>query len=109
MFRGMTLGGSSAINGMIYIRGNRRDFDRWEDLGNPRWSYENVLPYFKKSEDHARGANTYHGSGGPLRVRGLIGPTPAAHAFIEAAQELGFRGPSLGLQRQETGGRGRFL
>jgi choline dehydrogenase len=91
--RGKVLGGSSSINAMVYIRGNRRDFDRWSDLGCHGWSYQEVLPYFKKSENHWRGASEYHGSGGPLDVRANPAPTEAAFAFCDAAVELGYEGP----------------
>ncbi|KAK7874207.1 hypothetical protein R5R35_006251 [Gryllus longicercus] len=66
--RGRVLGGSSAINAMLYVRGNRADYDRWAQLGNPGWSYEEVLPYFKKSEDSPSEDARLHGRGGPLRV-----------------------------------------
>ena len=66
--RGKVLGGSSNINGMIYIRGNRRDFDRWEAAGNAGWGYESVLPYFRRAEGNDRGADHYHGADGPLAV-----------------------------------------
>lgn len=66
--RGKVLGGSSAINSMIYIRGNKKDYDEWADLGNKGWSYDEVLPYFKKSENHVNGNSTYHGGNGPLGV-----------------------------------------
>lgn len=69
--RGKVLGGSSSINAMVYIRGNRRDYDHWQALGNPGWSYADVLPYFKKAENEERGASEYHGSGGPLNVADL--------------------------------------
>jgi choline dehydrogenase len=67
--RGKVLGGSSSINGLIYLRGQREDYDIWGQLGNPGWSFDDVLPYFKKSEDHQRGANEFHGAGGGLAVR----------------------------------------
>ena len=62
------LGGSSAINGLVYIRGQKEDFDHWRQLGNPGWSFEDVLPYFKRAEDQQRGADEFHGTGGPLAV-----------------------------------------
>ena len=64
--RGRTLGGSSAINGLIYIRGQREDYDHWAALGNPGWGYDDVLPYFRKLEHNVRGANEWHGADGPL-------------------------------------------
>jgi choline dehydrogenase-like flavoprotein len=69
--RGKVLGGSSAINGLIYIRGQAADFDQWRQLGNVGWSYEDVLPYFRKAEDNERGADAFHGAGGPLGVSDL--------------------------------------
>jgi choline dehydrogenase-like flavoprotein len=69
--RGKVLGGSSSINGLIYIRGQKQDFDLWRQLGNTGWSYDDVLPYFRKSEDQERGADDYHGKGGPLAVSDL--------------------------------------
>jgi choline dehydrogenase len=91
--RGKVLGGCSSIHAMIYVRGNRRDFDHWNFLGNEGWSYEDVLPLFKRSEDHWRGASAYHGTGGPLQVRPNPRPTAAAAAFVAAAVERGFGGP----------------
>src|SRR6266705_6199524 len=64
--RGKVLGGSSSINGLLYIRGQPEDYDHWRDLGNPGWGFADVLPYFKKSEDQVRGADVWHGAGGPL-------------------------------------------
>jgi choline dehydrogenase len=88
--RGKTLGGSSSINGLIYIRGQSQDFDLWRQLGNAGWSYDDVLPYFKKAEDQERGANDFHGKGGPLGVSDLKTDHPLHDAFVEAAQEAGY-------------------
>ena len=71
--RGKTLGGSSSINGMLYIRGQSNDYNYWRQLGNVGWSWEDVLPYFKKSEDFQYGENEFHGSGGPLSVEKIRG------------------------------------
>ena len=68
--RGKVLGGSSSLNGLLYVRGQREDYDRWVSLGNPGWGYADVLPYFMKSEDQERGASEYHGVGGPLHHAG---------------------------------------
>jgi choline dehydrogenase len=89
--RGKVLGGSSAINAMIYTRGHPSDYDHWRALGNPGWSFAEVLPYFKKAEHQARGASAYHGVGGPLNVADLRCTNPLSHAFIAAGVELGFR------------------
>jgi choline dehydrogenase len=88
--RGKTLGGSSSINGLIYIRGQSHDFDHWRQLGNAGWSYDDVLPYFRKAEHQERGADTWHGTGGPLCVSDLKTDHPLHDAFIEAAKELGY-------------------
>lgn len=93
VLQGKVLGGSTATNGRIYIRGNRRDYDHWNYLGNEGWSYSDVLPYFKKSEDYEGGESEFHGVGGPLSIRDLPQATSAAQAFVEAAMELGFKGP----------------
>ena len=66
--RGRVLGGCSSINGMIYMRGQRADYDHWQALGNPGWCWDDVLPYFKRSEDHHAGATEMHGAGGEWRV-----------------------------------------
>lgn len=87
--RGKTLGGTSSINAMIYMRGNAWDYDHWAELGNEGWSYEEVLPYFKKSEHQERGANAYHGTGGPLNVADHASPNPLSQAFVRAAQTVG--------------------
>jgi len=87
--RGKVLGGSSAVNAMIYIRGNRHDFDGWAKLGNRGWSYDEVLPYFKKSETYHGPFSPYHGDNGPLSVIDMQTPATSSHAFIEAAALLG--------------------
>lgn len=86
--RGRGLGGSSAINAMVYIRGHKWDYDNWAALGCDGWSYDDVLPVFKRCEDNARGANPYHGAGGPLSVMDQSWPQAGSLAFIEAAAEL---------------------
>ncbi|RNL65553.1 GMC family oxidoreductase [Zhongshania marina] len=87
--RGKGLGGSSAINGTLYVRGNANDYDEWAAMGNEGWSYKDVLPYFKKSEDNVNGANEYHGVGGPLRVSDRGYEHHSHQLFIDAAAELG--------------------
>ncbi|MBK8175669.1 MAG: GMC family oxidoreductase N-terminal domain-containing protein [Rhodospirillales bacterium] len=87
--RGKVLGGCSAVNAMIYIRGNRRDFDTWSALGNRGWSYDEVLHYFKKSERYHGPASPYHGDRGPLPIIDYRTPSAVGHAFIEAAATLG--------------------
>ncbi|MFP5307476.1 MAG: GMC family oxidoreductase [Gammaproteobacteria bacterium] len=88
--RGRVLGGSSSINGLVYVRGQREDFDAWRDAGNVGWGYDDVLPYFIRSEDQQRGANPYHGVGGPQAVSDQTEPHPLCDAFIAAAQECGY-------------------
>lgn len=88
--RGKVLGGSSAINGMIYIRGNRRDFDRWAAAGNDGWGYDQVLPYFLRAEGNSRGGSEFHGAEGPLAVDDNPALDPRSEAFLEAAKELGY-------------------
>jgi choline dehydrogenase len=87
--RGKVLGGSSSINGMVYIRGQAEDFDHWRQLGNTGWSFDDVLPYFKRSEHQVRGADAFHGTGGPLCVSD-VEHHPICEAFIESAVALGF-------------------
>ena len=87
--RGKVLGGSSSINGLLYIRGQKEDYDLWRQLGNTGWSYEDVLPYFVRSEDQERGADDYHGVGGPLAVSDMRIRRELCDKFIEAAGELG--------------------
>lgn len=86
--RGRGLGGSSAINAMIYIRGNRWDYDNWAALGCTGWAYDDVLPWFKRSEDNERGADDYHGDNGPLRVSEQHWANAGSLAFVEAAAQL---------------------
>jgi len=88
--RGKVLGGSSSINGLIYIRGQKQDYDLWRQLGNTGWSYDDVLPYFRKSEDQEHGANEFHGAGGPLAVSDLRTEHRLHDAFVEAAKEAGY-------------------
>ncbi len=98
--RGRTLGGSSSINAMVYIRGNRADYDGWRDMGCSGWGYDDLLPYFKLSEDNERGESEYHGVGGPLAVREGSNPNPMMDAVVQAGIEAGlpanddFNGPS---------------
>ncbi|MBS4102980.1 GMC family oxidoreductase [Tsukamurella paurometabola] len=82
--RGKMLGGCSAQNAMMYIRGNRHDFDSWADGGAKGWSYDEVLPYFKRSESNSRGADAYHGADGPLSIEDLRSPNPLSQRILEA-------------------------
>ncbi len=86
--RGKGLGGSSAINAMVYIRGHKWDYDHWASLGNTGWSYADVLPYFKKSENNTEFDGEYHGKGGPLNVTKLQSDNPIQDVFLEGAREL---------------------
>ncbi|XP_050520136.1 glucose dehydrogenase [FAD, quinone] [Daktulosphaira vitifoliae] len=92
--RGKVIGGSSVLNTMLYVRGNRRDFDNWAAMGNPGWSFEEVLPYFKKSQDQRNpylAKNTrYHGTGGYLTVQDSPWNTPLGLAFLQAGEEMGY-------------------
>ena len=89
--RGKTLGGSSSINGMLYIRGQSNDYNYWRQLGNVGWSWEDVLPYFKKSEDFQFGENEYHGAGGPIKVEKIRATFKVLDLFLKAADEFGYR------------------
>jgi len=88
--RGKVMGGSSSINAMIYARGHARDYDDWAAQGNPGWSFAEVLPYFKRSEHNERGADDWHGQGGPLNVMDLRSPNPVLPHFLKAGQEAGY-------------------
>ena len=103
--RGKTLGGSSSINGLIYIRGQREDYEQWASLGNEGWGYDDVLPYFIKSERNQRGADAYHGGDGPLSVSDIGAKHALIEAFIAGAGELGVqRTDDFNGARQEGAG-----
>jgi len=103
--RGKVLGGSSSINGLLYIRGQHQDFDHWRQLGNTGWAFADVLPYFRRAEDQERGADALHGVGGPLAVSNVCEPHPLCEAFIAAAQQAGFpRNDDFNGPRQEGAG-----
>ncbi|MGB1581073.1 MAG: GMC family oxidoreductase, partial [Nevskiales bacterium] len=87
--RGKTLGGSSSVNAMLYVRGHPWDYDHWASLGNRGWSYNEVLPYFRKSENNENIHNDYHGQGGPLNVMNLRSPGQLNQLFIQACEEQG--------------------
>jgi choline dehydrogenase len=87
--RGKVLGGSSAINGHLYVRGQARDYDTWAQLGNRGWSYDDVLPYFRKSEDRSTGPDKFHGRDGPQHVSDIRERHPICEAFIAGAEEIG--------------------
>ncbi|MBO9395860.1 choline dehydrogenase [Shimia sp. R9_2] len=89
--RGKALGGSSAINAMLYVRGQRQDYDEWANLGCEGWDWDSILPYFKKSENNERGADDVHGNGGPLQVSDQKEARPITADFVEAARQLQFR------------------
>lgn len=98
--RGKVLGGSSSINGLLYIRGQPEDFDHWRQLGNTGWSFADVLPYFRRAEDQQRGEDAWHGVGGPLAVSDVCEPHPLCEAFVAAVEQAGlprnddFNGPT---------------
>ncbi len=89
--RGKVLGGSSSINGMVYIRGQHEDFDLWRQLGNPGWAAADVLPYFRRAEHQTRGEDAYHATGGPLCVSDVQEGHPLCEAFIKACAEAGHK------------------
>jgi choline dehydrogenase-like flavoprotein len=105
--RGRVIGGSGSINAMIYLRGNRADYDEWAELGCEGWSYDDVLPYFKRAEDNERGADAFHGVGGPLAVSDSRSMHPLVDTMLEAAVQAGHELiPDLNVDRPE--GVGRF-
>ncbi|XP_017797975.1 PREDICTED: glucose dehydrogenase [FAD, quinone] [Habropoda laboriosa] len=101
--RGKVLGGSSVLNAMVYVRGNRRDYDNWARLGNEGWSYDEVLPYFLKSEDNRNpylARTPYHNTGGYLTVQEAPWRTPLSIAFLQAGQELGYENRDINGKEQ---------
>jgi choline dehydrogenase len=103
--RGKMLGGSSSMNAMIFIRGNRLDYDHWASLGNQGWAFDDVLPYFKKSQMQQRGASEYHGASGPLHTSDLRWVNPLTRAFLAAAEELGVQAnPDFNAASQDGAG-----
>jgi len=102
--RGKVLGGSSVLNTMLYIRGNRRDYDLWESFGNPGWGYEDVLPYFKKSEDqrnpYLANDTKYHSTGGYFTVQDAPWNTPLGIALVEAGVEMGYEHRDINGEKQ---------
>ena len=87
--RGKVLGGSSSLNAMVYIRGQHEDYNHWAAQGNPGWSWDDVLPYFKRSEHNERGADDFHATGGPLNVMDLRSPNRFGELFVQAAEQAG--------------------
>ena len=105
--RGRGLGGSSLINAMLYVRGHKADYDGWAELGCQGWSWEEVLPYFRKSECHENGADDIHGADGPLHVARQRSPRPISEAFVEAAKERGYT-PTDDFNRGDNEGVGLY-
>jgi choline dehydrogenase-like flavoprotein len=100
--RGKVLGGSSSVNAMIYARGHRADYDHWAAQGNPGWAFDDVLPYFKRAEHNERGADAFHGTGGPLNVMDLRSPNRFARVFVDAGVQAGYpENPDFNGARQE--------
>jgi len=100
--RGKVLGGTSSVNGMVYTRGVPSDYDRWRQMGCTGWAWDDVLPYFRKAEDNERGADAYHGVGGPQRVEDRRPDWPLVRSFLDAAREAGLpANPDLNGERQE--------
>ena len=93
--RGRVLGGCSSINGLIFIRGQKEDYDHWAALGNAGWGWDDVLPYFSKSEDNQRGASEYHGADGPLAASDIAARHELIEAFIAARPSSAFRATTI--------------
>ena len=89
--RGKVLGGSSSLNGLLYVRGQPQDYDRWRQMGNAGWGWEDVLPLFKRAENNERGADAYHGDEGPLSVSNMRIQRPITDAWVAAAQAAGYK------------------
>lgn len=107
--QGKVLGGGSAVNGMIHVRGSKHDYNYWNYLGNEGWGYDQVLPYFKKLEDYEGGESEFHGVGGPINVVKHKNLSPVAHSFIEAAVELGYHEPPWDFNgAKQEGGVGSY-
>ncbi len=107
--RGKTLGGSSAINAMVYVRGHASDYDHWAALGNSGWSWRDMLPYFRKSETNERGADPYHGDKGPLRVTDARNEYRLNDCFLKAAAQAGYPlNPDFNGAEQEGAGYFQF-
>src|ERR1700686_4314908 len=103
--RGKVLGGSSSINGLLYVRGQHEDYDRWRQRGNAGWGFDDVLPYFRKAENQQRGADKYHGAGGPLPVSDWRHADPLSEAFVVAAAQTGIpTNPDFNGASQEGAG-----
>lgn len=101
--RGKVLGGSSVLNYMVYVRGNRRDYEKWEALGNEGWSYRNVLPYFKKSEDNQNAtfsSTKFHSAGGFLTISDPPYQTPLLNVFLEAGREMRYEEVDINAEIQ---------
>lgn len=101
--RGRVMGGSSVLNYMLYVRGNKKDYDRWESLGNPGWGYRDALYYFKKSEDNKNpylARTPYHSTGGYLTVSEAPYHTPLVASFIEGGQQLGYANRDINGEHQ---------
>ena len=114
--RGKVLGGTSSINGMVYMRGTPSDYDNWRQRGCEGWDWENVLPFFKKAENQERGADEFHGTGGPLNVSNPV-RSPLGDAMVQAAVQAGvpvnddFNGPrqeGVGYYQTTTSNRRRW-
>ncbi|GAB2745283.1 FAD-dependent oxidoreductase [Melaminivora jejuensis] len=103
--RGKVLGGSSSVNAMIYARGHAGDYDHWRDAGNPGWGWSDVLPWFRRAEHNERGADDWHGTGGPLNVADLLAPHRISRDFVEAGVQAGYaRNPDFnGAQLEGVG------
>ena len=105
--RGKVLGGSSSINGLLYVRGQHEDYDRWRQHGNSGWGFDDVLPYFKKAEDQQRGADDFHGAGGPLPVSDLAARRSALRGLHRGCR--GDRHPLQSRFQRRGAGRRRIL